>query len=130
MNTVKTCVIAFAFFQPVLASAQVTGAAQLVEKTVISYNDTVRLQFLHDPALYSQGWDTLGQTVFWREVINMTGDTCIVNVPSCRKQLQKVCRNEWMDLTESEKKFIKDSLSCVNKLDSNSTLFVTAGKSE
>ena len=35
-----------------------------------------------------------------------------------------------MQLSEDEKKFIKDSLSCINQLDANSTLFVTSGKEE
>lgn len=115
---------------PSISFAQVTGAAQLVEKTVISYTDTTRLSFLHDPTLYSQGWDTLAQTKFWREVTNLTSDTCIINVSSCRQSLQKVCRGEWSQLTEQEKKFIKDSLSCTNHLDGSSTLFVTSGKEE
>jgi hypothetical protein len=117
-------------FLPCFALAQVTGSSQVVEKTVISHNDTLRLNFLHDASIYTEGWDTLNQTRFWREVINLTSDTCIINVASCRQPLSKVCRGEWMQLTEDEKKFIKDSLSCVNLLDSSSTLFVTSGKEE
>ena len=130
MNAPARFILSILLSAPCLSNAQVAGAAQVVEKTVISYNDTVRLSFLHDPSLYAQGWDTLGQTKFWREVINLSSDTCIINVASCRQPLQKVCRGGWMQLTEDEKKFIKDSLSCINKLDANSTLFVTSGKEE
>src|SRR5687767_8171501 len=113
---------------PSISIAQVTGTAQLVEKTVISHSDTMKLNFIHDPAIYAEGWDTLNQTRFWREVINLTSDTCIINVASCRQPLQKVCRGEWMQLSEEEKKFIKDSLSCTISSDANSTIFVTSGK--
>ncbi len=130
MNRIIRTLLFGIFIVPSVSFAQVAGAAQVIEKTVISYNDTTRLSFLHDPTLYSQGWDTLGQTKFWREVINLTSDTCIINVASCRQPLQKVCRGEWMQLSEEEKKFMKDSLSCTNKLDANSTLFVTSGKEE
>src|SRR6185503_14007088 len=95
-----------------------------------SHNDTFRLSFLHDPSLYSEGWDTLGQTKFWREVINLTSDTCIINVASCRQSLQKVCRGDWMQLSEEEKKYIKDSLTCVNNMGDDCMLYVTAGKGE
>ena len=123
--------LVFAFvLAPGLALAQVAGAAQVIEKTVISHNDTMKLSFLHDQTLYTEGWDTLAQSRFWREVINLTSDTCIINVASCRQPLQKVCRGEWMSQSEEEKKFIKDSLSCINYLDENSTLFVTSGKEE
>lgn len=126
---VKKLFVALALL-PCISSAQVTGSAQVIEKTVISYNDTMRLSFLHDPGLYAQGWDTLPQTKFWREVVNLTSDTCIINIASCRQPLSKVCRGDWMQLSEEEKQFIKDSLSCTNKLDANSTLFVTSGKEE
>ena len=118
------------FLLPCFGFAQVTGSSQVIEKTVISHNDTMRLNFLHDASIYTEGWDTLNQTRFWREVINLTSDTCIINVASCRQPLQKVCRGEWMQLSEDEKKFIKDSLSCTNQLDGASTLFVTSGKEE
>ena len=130
MNILMNRVFIFLFFIPCLSFAQVTGSSQVVEKTVISYNDTVKLNFLHDPSIYTEGWDTLNQTRFWREVINLTSDTCIINIASCRQPLSKVCRGEWMQLTEDEKKFIKDSLTCVNQLDGSSTLFVTSGKEE
>ena len=115
---------------PFIASGQVTGAAQVIEKTVISYNDTVRLSFLHDTSIYTQGWDTLGQTKFWREVINLSSDTCIINAAACRQPLQKVCRGDWMQLSEEEKKIIKDSLSCTNQLGADASIFVTTGKEE
>lgn len=130
MNRIVRSLFIALSLAPGILSAQVSGAAQVIEKTVISYNDTVRLSFLHDPSLYSQGWDTLGQTKFWREVINLTSDTCIINVASRRQPLQKVCRGDWMQLSEEEKKYIKDSLTCTNQLDANSSLFVTSGKEE
>jgi hypothetical protein len=130
MNKLSRHLLFISAMMPCFSIAQVAGTTQVIEKTVISYNDTVKLSFLHDPSLYGQGWDTLGQTKFWREVINLTSDTCIINVASCRQSLQKVCRGNWMQLSEDEKKFIKDSLSCTNKLDANSTLFVTSGKEE
>jgi len=110
--------------------AQVAGSSQLVEKTVISYNDTLHLNFLHDPTLYSQGWDTLPQIKFWKQVLTLTSDTFIINVPSCRQQLQKVCQGNWTQLSDAEKKYIKDSLTCNYNLEENSELFVTKGKSE
>ncbi len=131
MNRLLIFICSVPFFASTLLQAQVTGARQVVKKTVIGYKDTLSLSFLHDPALSSEGWDTLPQTRFWRDILNMTSDTCIINIPTNRQALQKICRGEWTELSDSEKKFIKDSLTCSNNLDENSTtLFVTTGKSE
>src|SRR5258707_513212 len=133
MTRLLRSVFAVLFFvstNSVISFAEVAGSSQLVEKTVISYNDTLHLNFLHDPSLYSEGLDTLPQIKFWKQVLNLSGDTFIINVASCRQQLQKICQDNWIQLSDAEKKFIKDSLTCNHNLGENSELFVTQGKSE
>ncbi len=102
----------------------------IVNKTVITYNDTLHLHFLQDSTMHSQGWDTLPQAVFWKEVINMTSDTCIVNISYCRRPIHRVNRSVWMSQTEPEKLCFKDSLCKVFEVDNPDYLFVTAGKGE
>ena len=104
--------------------------ARLVNKTVVTWNDTLHLQFLQDSSLYSNGWDTLAQSKFWREVITMTSDSCLINVGYCRRPIQKVNRSIWMNQTEPEKIVYKDSLSQVHCVDSSGMLYVTTGKKE
>ena len=101
-----------------------------VEKTVVTWNDTLQLRFLRDSTLYTHGWDTLAQSKFWKEVITMTGDSCIINVAHCRKPIDKVSRSVWMNQTEPEKICYKDSLSVVHCVDSSGMLYVTTGKKE
>src|SRR5689334_22338181 len=84
---------------PAFLSAQV-GSSQLLNKTVVGYKDTLQLHFLYQADLYNQGWDTLPQTKFWRQVLTLTGDTCIINVASCRQPLQKVCHDSWTQLSD------------------------------
>jgi tetratricopeptide (TPR) repeat protein len=100
------------------------------KKTIISWNDTTSMSFVKDPSMYSDGWDTLPQTQFWRDVISMTSDTCIINIAYCRKPVNKVNRLIWMNQTEPEKLCFKDSVCKVNGLDSLTNLYVTAGKGE
>ena len=109
---------------------ETVGVTQVVTKTVITSKDTLRLHFLRDSALYKEGWDTLAQARFWRNVISMTSDSCIINVASCRKPVEVVSRQIWMNQTESQKNFFKDSVCTVNCLDSATNLYVTAGKGE
>lgn len=111
-------------------SVQAWHSTQLVRKTVVSWNDTATMQFLRDTSFYSQGWDTLQQVKFWRDVINLTSDTCIINIASCRKPVEKVSRSVWMGQTETEKNCFKDSLCSAWCLDYGTNLYVTAGKGE
>ncbi len=105
-------------------------STQLVRKTIISWNDTVSYHFLEDSSFYTQGWDTLAQVKFWKEVINLTSDTCIINIASCRKPIQKVSRTAWMGQSEPQKNCFKDSICSANDLALGTNLFVTAGKGE
>ena len=130
MNRLKRIFLLFVLIVPCMSYAQVDGSSQLLDKVVISYKDTSHLSFIHDPAVHNEGWDTLPQTKFWQQVVNLPSDTCIINVASCRYPLEKVCHGDWALLSDNEKKFIKDSLSCVHNLNENSTLMVTSGKSE
>jgi hypothetical protein len=118
------------FLIPFLSSAQIAGTSQVIDKTVISYNDTSRLSFLLDSSIYKQGWSDLPQTKFWQQVINLTSDTCLVNVAAGRTLLNKVCRSDWSSLTEDEKKYCKDSIICNYNLDAGTTLYITSGKGE
>ena len=120
----------FLFLIPVVSLAQVTGSTQVVEKTVVSYNETEKLSFLVDSNLYTQGWSELSQAKFWQQVINLSSDTCLVNVASERTLVNKVCRADWSTLTDEQKKLCKDSILCNNNLDSSTTQYVTSGINE
>ncbi len=118
------------FFCSGRSFAQPVGSSQVMSKVVISATDTLRLSFVSDSSLYTEGWDTLAQAKFWRDVICMSSDTCIINVASCRKPLDKVSRTLWMNQSELEKKIYKDSICSLNCFDEGTNLFVTSGKAE
>ncbi len=112
------------------SQAQDNSNFNVVPKTIVTYNDTFQLHFLQDPTLHSQGWDTLPQAIFWKDVINMTSDTCIVNISYCRKPIHRVNRSVWMNQTEPEKLCFKDSLCHIYNVENPDFLFVTAGKGD
>ncbi|MBK6398589.1 MAG: transglycosylase SLT domain-containing protein [Bacteroidetes bacterium] len=122
--------VVFAVFCLSIFNAQADRNFNVVNKTVITYNDTLQLHFLQDSTMHTQGWDTLPQAIFWRDVINMTSDTCIVNISYCRKPINRVNRSVWMSQTEPQKLCYKDSLCKIYEVESADHLFVTAGKGE
>ncbi len=118
------------FFSAGSVFSEAPDAANVVEKTVITWNDTTQLKFLRNPTLYSEGWDTLAQSRFWREVISMTSDSCLINIAYCRKPIEKVNLAVWMKQSEPEKLCYKDSLSQVHCIENSDMLYVTIGKRE
>jgi hypothetical protein len=80
--------------------------------------------------VYKEGWDELPQIKFWQQVINLTSDTCIVNIASGRTLLNKVCKADWSTMSDDEKKYCKDSIICNYNLDEGTALYVTSGKEE
>jgi hypothetical protein len=101
-----------------------------VRKTIIGFQDTLRMNFFRDSTMYTQGWDTLPQTLFWKDVIHLPSDTCIINVAYCRRPVDKINRLIWMNQTEIQKNCFKDSVCKAYGLDSATNLYITAGKGE
>ena len=59
-----------------------------------------------DPELIMiERWDTLAQSKFWKLVMNMSSDTCIVNVAHNRKILGYVEKEAWFCQTSSSRFF-------------------------
>lgn len=102
----------------------------LTHKIIVGYKDTVKLSFVNDRSIFEEGWDTLPQSLFWRDIINLTNDTCIINIAYCRKPVQKITRDTWMNQTDTQKICFKDSICRVYGLDNATDLNITAGKNE
>jgi len=80
--------------------------------------------------LVVERWDILAQSKFWKTVMNLSSDTCIVNIADTREILGYVEKDKWFDQDEEEKKSYKDSVIDYNCLDSNTKIYITSGKKE
>ena len=119
------------FFQNADIKAQeIAFSGKIIEKKVVTFKDTSVRRFVHDPLLYQERWDTLAQPMFWRQVIGLPQDSCILNVASNRKVLGVISTKEWHRQTEPQKSAYKDSLRKAHNLPEGSTIYVTAGKKE
>ena len=80
--------------------------------------------------LMIERWDTLAQSKFWKTVMNLTSDTCIVNIAETREILGYINKSKWFDQDEEQKKSYKDSVIDYNCLDSNTRIYITTGKKD
>jgi len=114
-----------------MANAQPLPFSEVfVDKVVVYHNKTVHSSFVDNSALHSERWDTLPQPQFWMDILSLSPDSCIVNVASCRKPLQRICVDQWNCQVEAEKNEYKNYLNSAHSLDPGTTLFVTTGKKE
>ncbi len=103
------------------------GGYGVVEVT--QRNDSKPIYFVPDEQLVSERWDLLAQPNFWKKVMVLSSDSCIVNVAATREILYKTSFTDWMLQTEEEKDSVRQSIRQNYGLDSAEMIYVTSGKS-
>ncbi len=81
-------------------------------------------------ALFGENWHSLPQPVFWKQIMLLSPDSCLINVAATRTILEKQSIDDWNRQTEAQKQKYKDSLRLANNLASGEVIFVTTGKSD
>ena len=92
------------------------------------YGDSTCTYFVPDEQLFNEGWDLLPQPSFWKKVMMLSPDSCIINVAATRHILYYESFNDWKSQTEEEKDSVRMDIRFNYGLDSNELLYVTSGK--
>ena len=85
---------------------------------------------MHAEALFEDRWDVLAQPQFWKQIMRLSPDSCLINVSSTRQILTKMSMVDWSKQSEVQKGLFKDSLRRLHGLPSDEKIFVTTGKNE
>lgn len=86
------------------------------------------IKVIWDAKLYTERWDTLPQTVFWRKVMNLPKDSLIVNIAATREIIDVVSVWDWESKGDSLKEVYRDSVRTAHSLTANAAVYVTGGK--
>jgi len=78
--------------------------------------------------IYQDDWHTLPQIEFWKKIMLLSPDSCLINIASYREILETQSFVQWMQQDEEEKQHYKDSLRTIYRIDSTELLYVTSGK--
>ena len=81
-------------------------------------------------AIFKDKWHALPQPNFWKQVMLLSPDSCLINVAENRIILEKKSFLEWRTQTEAQKSRYKDSLRKAFNLTSNEQINVTSGKND
>ncbi len=80
--------------------------------------------------LYSEGWSNLAQPIFWKEIMQLSPDSCLINVAATRQIMAKMSVKDWNAQTDTEKDAYRDSIRQLLSLDEEARIFVTTGKND
>ncbi len=91
--------------------------------------DSTNYLFVNTDDLIEERWDLLAQPNFWKQVMLLQPDSCLVNIAATRTILGTDSFVKWKAQTEEEKTLYKDSVRKFYDLDATEKIYVTSGKS-
>lgn len=115
-------------FCTVLSFGQDSFDDHLIEVKIL--NDTNVLKFVKTPGLFEERWDTLAQPNFWKEIMSLSPDSCLLNVAQTRQVLERMKLSEWEKKTDEEKDAYRQILRDKYGLAAETRIFMTTGKSD
>lgn len=80
--------------------------------------------------IISEGWNDLAQPNFWRNIMTLSPDSCIVNIAKTREIIEITSNLEWNKQTKVQKEVFRDSVRTAHGLTSVDRIFVTTGKQD
>jgi hypothetical protein len=87
-----------------------------------------KYNFIEDHSIFMDGWDTLAQVRFWKQIMVLDKEVGLFNVAETRQILTRVDMKWWNKLSDARKETVKDSLRTAFGLESTTNLYLTAGK--
>jgi hypothetical protein len=85
---------------------------------------------MHAESIFQDRWDMQPQPQFWKQIMLLSPDSCLVNVASNRVILKKMSIKDWNAQTEEQKNQLKTKMKTEFGIDQNEKVFVTTGKND
>lgn len=80
--------------------------------------------------IYEQRWDMLPQAQFWKRIMRLSKDSCLINVASSRLVLESIPSENWTRLSKSEKLNFRQKMRLKHNISEKESIYVTSGKSD
>jgi len=95
---------------------------------IFVYNQNEVNQIISANQIFEKRWDVLPQPQFWKKIMCLTPDTCIVNIAKNRHVLEKIPSERWIYLSKENKRKFRDSIRKRYSLKEDELVYVTTGK--
>ena len=85
---------------------------------------------LENEQIYSERWNILPQALFWKRIMKLSSDSCLVNVASTRQILESIDSKEWYALNKTQKLNFREEMRLKHNIQNGEKIYVTSGKSD
>tara|TARA_B100001057_G_scaffold250304_1_gene250533 strand:- start:2052 stop:3002 length:951 start_codon:yes stop_codon:yes gene_type:complete len=85
---------------------------------------------LESEKMYTERWDILPQALFWKRIMKLSSDSCLVNVASTRQILQSIDSKHWYALNKTQKVNFREEMRLKHNIEKGEKIYVTSGKSD
>lgn len=99
------------------------------EKIIVKKERNVST-IMHAESIFEDRWDVLPQPQFWKQIMLLSPDSCLINIASNREILKKMSIKEWNAQTDAQKDLFKSNLRQENGLNPTEKINVTTGKND
>lgn len=82
-----------------------------------------------DP-IYSEGWHELAQPKFWKQIMQLSPDSCLINIAATREIVAKMSNADWNAQSDDQKDAFRDSIRKTYGLDHEARIYMTTGKND
>ena len=97
---------------------------------VKQFNDSLEISFLSNNVLFLEKWDTLAQPKFWKKVMTLPEDSCVINIAKNRVIVAEMSVEKWDAKSDEQKENYRDSIRLAHGLDTEDRIFMTSGKAD
>tara|TARA_Y100000385_G_scaffold222172_1_gene232027 strand:- start:701 stop:1654 length:954 start_codon:yes stop_codon:yes gene_type:complete len=98
------------------------------DEKIVVINESQNCEIMNMESVYDDGWDQLPQIMFWKRIMHLSPDSCLVNCASNRKVLKMIPFQDWNSLTKIEKTEKREFYKKEFNLPSDEYVYVTSGK--
>ena len=125
MRVILSLLIQFFFFQFYAQPLNSWSDEKIMVKKASEVNTIMDADLI-----FRENWDILPQPQFWKQIMVLSPDSCLINVAATRLILKKMAVKDWNSLVELEKDTLRMNLRLEFGLISTERIFVTTGKSD
>ena len=99
------------------------------EHKVIVHRDNQVSEIMHMDAIFNERWDVLPQMNYWKVVMQLSPDSCVVSQGTDKKIRKIMPSKEWKLYTDVQKENAKEALKMELNIPSSEIISVVVGKS-
>lgn len=97
---------------------------------IITKKDSNSLTFVKASKVFEEGWDTLAHPNFWKRIMMLSPDSCLINIGKTREVITQLAIKDWNTFSDDEKDIYRDSIRKLKGLNEDDKIYMTSGKSD